>query len=78
MRRHSMETSSLLGTQIGISFGWIAFWTPIVEDMTKLKLMDETSMLALKAWFNTFLNVPQVEKICLMRNYTYFIYRIKF
>ncbi|RVX05032.1 Glutathione transferase GST 23 [Vitis vinifera] len=48
---------------LDIVCGWIAYWLPFIEDITGLKLVDETSFPALSAWFKAYLSVPWVKEL---------------
>ena len=48
---------------LDIVCGWIAYWLPFIEDITGLKLVDETTFPALSAWFKAYLSVPWVKEL---------------
>ncbi|XP_068658150.1 glutathione transferase GST 23-like [Aristolochia californica] len=49
---------------VDIVAGWIAYWTPMIEEILGLKIIDENEAPALKKWFQDILDIP-VLKQCL-------------
>ncbi|KAK2967716.1 hypothetical protein RJ640_006088 [Escallonia rubra] len=45
-----------------IAIGWMGIWTRIVEEITDVKLIDETTMPLLSAWFQDFPDAPIIKE----------------
>ncbi|XP_010271919.1 PREDICTED: glutathione transferase GST 23-like [Nelumbo nucifera] len=60
------ESKFFGGDAIGfldIVFGWMAYWVPLLEEITGIILVGEDSLPSLKEWFKNFLDVPLVKEL---------------